>query len=105
MVTWGKEANDSLPDHRWMQDFYADRRRRKLSNYQPLMVNWSAVIGLGSALLVSLAIWAAIWRYGWVAVTSIVVGTLVLGFCLPYLLAGLAWVASAIRGEAGGTGV
>ena len=63
-----------------------------------VLVTW------GSALLVSLALWCGIVQYPRAA-AWVVIGVLAIGFGLPYALAAVAWVVSAIRGEAGGTGV
>ena len=88
----------------WQEhDFEAERRQEKLSQSQP-RTNWTVPIAWGSALLVSLALWRGIVQHPRAAGVC-VVGVLGIGFVLPYALAAVAWVVSAIRGESGGTGI
>ena len=60
------------------------------------------LVAWGSALLLSLALWLGIVQHPRAAV-AVIVGALGIGFVLPYVIGAVAWVVSAIRGEAGGT--
>ena len=89
-VTWGVGS-----------DLETDRRRRSLAQSQPLTVNWVAVLSWLAALMVGLACWRVVYVHR----AGLLAWSLVIGFVLPWLIAGVAWAVSAWRGEAGGTGI
>ena len=51
-------------------DFETDRRQRRLSNEQPLRLNWEPILKLASMLLLSVAMWYAAYLYIWVPIVE-----------------------------------